>query len=67
LALTTAQIDAAIQDILEKGQSVTVDGVIYTRANLADLRALRSEIATEATAATHGNILSRSLVGALRR
>jgi chloramphenicol 3-O-phosphotransferase len=67
LALTTAQIDAAIEAILTTGQSVTVDGVTYTRANLADLRSLRSEVAVETANSTQGHLFSRSLVGALRR
>ena len=67
LALTTAQIDAAIDTILTRGQAVTMDGVTYTYANLADLRALRSEVAVESANATQGSLFSRSLVGALRR
>lgn len=67
MALTTAQIDAAIETILTEGQSVTMDGVTYTRAELASLRILREEIVAETAPATRGHVLSRSLVGALRR
>lgn len=67
MAITTTQIDAAIETILTEGQSVTLDGVTYTRANLADLRALRADIAVETVNATQGNIFSRSLVGAVAR
>lgn len=67
MSLTTAQIDAAIETILTLGQSVTIDGVTYTYANLADLRSLRAEVAVETANSTQGHLFSRSLVGALRR
>ncbi len=53
MALTVAQIDAAIADILEGGQSATVDGVTYTKANLATLWTLRRGV-EETTARSSG-------------
>jgi hypothetical protein len=41
MALTLAQIDTAIADVLTKGQSTSMDGVTYTRANLNALMQMR--------------------------
>ena len=67
MALTVSQIDAAIEKILATGQSITVDGVQYTRADLGRLQELRSQVQAEQAISTQGNIFSRSLTGALRR
>jgi hypothetical protein len=45
--LTVAQIDAAIQTILTSGQSVSVDGMSYSAANLASLHKLRDQVQAE--------------------
>ncbi len=45
MALTVAQIDTAIVAILESGQSVSVDGVSYSKASLSALQALRDRVA----------------------
>lgn len=44
MALTVAEIDIAIQDILTSGQSVSIDGVIYSKANVHSLMLLRDRI-----------------------
>jgi len=67
VALTVSQIDAAIEAILTTGQSITVDGTSYTRADLGRLQDLRKQIQSEEAVSTQGNIFSRSLTGALRR
>ena len=67
MALTVAQIDAAISKILETGQSVTIDGVTYTRAQLDQLRGLRSEIMGEESVSSQGTVFDRALCGAVRR
>jgi hypothetical protein len=38
-----AAIDAAIIDILENGQEVTLKGTVYSKANLDTLRKMRGE------------------------
>ncbi len=43
--ITVQEIDDAIRTILTKGQSVSVDGVNYSKANIASLRLLRREMA----------------------
>lgn len=67
MALTVSQIDTAIAAILTTGQSVTADGVTYTRADLGRLQELRSTVQAEAAVSSQGSIFSRSLTGALRR
>ena len=47
MALTFAQIDTAITDIMDGGQSVTMDGTTYSAANVKTLMLLRSELQTE--------------------
>ena len=44
MALTVAQIDQAIEDIIVKGQSSSVDGTSFTRANLPALTELRDRL-----------------------
>jgi len=39
--LTKAVVETAIESILTTGQSVTVDGVSYSQANLSSLIAIR--------------------------
>lgn len=46
MALTVLEIDTAIQSILTSGQSVTVDGITYSKANLQSLINLRDSIMT---------------------
>lgn len=67
MALTVSQIDTAIEAILTTGQSVTVDGVTYTRADLGRLQELRKTLQAEEAVCNQGSIFSRSLTGALRR
>lgn len=67
MALTVAQIDAAIEAILTTGQSFTVDGVTYTRADLGRLQDFRRQVQAEESVSSQGSIFSRSLTGALRR
>lgn len=67
MSLTVAQIDAAITLILETGQTITIDGVSYTRASLDQLRALRSEIQGEEAVTSRGTIFDRAMVGAVVR
>ena len=38
---TLAEVNAAITKVTDEGQSSTVDGISYTRANLASLTQLR--------------------------
>ena len=44
MAVTVATIDAAITDILDNGQSFTLDGQTYTKANLGKLIDLRDNL-----------------------
>ena len=44
---TLAEIDAAITKVTEEGQSSAVDGISYTRANLAALNQLRDTLTAE--------------------
>lgn len=67
MSLTVAQVDAAITQILTTGQSVTIDGVTYTRADLGALRLLRSEIQAEESSTSRGNILERGMFAVLGR
>jgi hypothetical protein len=67
MSLTVAQIDTAISSILTLGQSYSLDGVEYTRADLDKLRLLRREIQGEEANSTQGTIFARSLIGSPRR
>ena len=67
MSLTVSQIDTAITAILELGQTITIDGVSYSKANLSELRALRTEIQGEEAVAVRGTIFDRALCGVLAR
>jgi len=41
---TLAEVNAAITKVTDEGQSSTVDGISYTRANLAALNQLRDTL-----------------------
>jgi len=45
MAVSVEQIDAAITAVLTTGQSVSVDGMTYSKANLASLWDLRRQVA----------------------
>jgi hypothetical protein len=60
MALTLAQVDAAIEDVQQNGQSFTQDGTTYTRANLQYLIDLRDDLLRE-TARTTGRPLFRAV------
>ncbi len=47
MALSVAQIDTAIGKILTSGQSVSIDGVQYTKANLFALWEIRKRLAQD--------------------
>lgn len=44
MALTVAQIDTAIEEVFTKGQSSSIDGTSYTRANVDALFKMREKI-----------------------
>lgn len=46
-AITSAEIDTAIQTVIAKGQSFSLNGVTYTRANIGDLISLRDSLKVE--------------------
>ncbi len=52
MALTVEAIDTAIEKILTTGQSVSVDGMTYTAANLSQLRELRMQLKAEGRVST---------------
>jgi hypothetical protein len=47
LALTVATVETAIETVLTSGQSVTIDGITYTRASLGQLYQLRDSLKDE--------------------
>jgi hypothetical protein len=49
MALTLEKIDAAIDAVLESGQTVTVDGMTFSKANLNALWSLRRQVAGDAS------------------
>jgi hypothetical protein len=55
-------VNAAILQVLTRGQEVVVAGRRYTRANLNDLRALRDELAEEEIREERGGIRLRQVV-----
>lgn len=67
MSLSISQIDAAITAILTTGQSYSVDGVVYTRADLGRLQDLRREILGETQNTGGRNLFDRALVGVMRR
>ena len=48
MALTVAEIDQGITDINVGGQSFTLDGMTYTRGNVAQLVDIRNRLQKEA-------------------
>jgi hypothetical protein len=50
--MTLAQVNTAIEEILLTGQSGSVDGLQYSRANLAALESLRDKMMAQAGRAT---------------
>jgi len=50
--MTLAQVNTAIETILTGGQSVTIDGMTYTQANIGALTALREKMMAETGRAT---------------
>ncbi len=57
-----AQVDAAIAAVLSGGQSYKLGSRSVTRADLAELRALRSELAAQAVQEEVGGLLPRTWV-----
>jgi len=47
MALTVAEVETAIQAIQTGGQSVTLDGMSYSAANLNTLMTLRNQLQRE--------------------
>ena len=47
MALDVATVEAAIEAILETGQSFTVDGIVYNRGNVGLLQSIRNELKKE--------------------
>lgn len=54
MALTSAEVDTAIKQILSGGQSVTLDGVSVSRANLSQLEQMRARLQSEEARGTNG-------------
>ena len=54
MAITLATVDAAITAIQDEGQSIMVDGSMYTAANIGSLVTLRKQLQDE-TLRTSGN------------
>lgn len=50
--MTLTQVNAAIETILTGGQSVSVDGMMYTRASLSALESLRDKMMAETARTT---------------
>lgn len=63
MALTVSEIDTAIKAILESGQSATVDGISYSKANLQTLIALRDRVMTINSKATRPTIRAMNFTG----
>ena len=61
MATTTATVDAAISAINDNGQSFTVDGVTYSRANLSSLIELRDRLKQEEARSSGNRPLLRGL------
>ena len=47
MAVTSAEVNAAIDSVMESGQVVAIDGQSYTQANLSDLIKLRDKIKSQ--------------------
>jgi len=52
MALTLSTIETAIETLLSGGQSVTVDGMTYTRASLGALITMRDKLKHESDRST---------------
>ena len=52
MAITAEAVETAIQTVLSTGQSVSVEGVLYSRASLSALVSLRDQLLAEKAAAT---------------
>ena len=63
MALTVLEIDTAIQKILTTGQSVSVDGISYSNANLASLQALRETVMKQSSKTTRPTIRAMNFSG----
>lgn len=63
MALTLAQVETAIEEVLTKGQSITTDGQTWTAANLYQLRELRKTMQAQEA----GDPLSRAVAARPRR
>ena len=50
--MTLAQVNSAIETILTSGQTVSVDGMTYSRANLSALQSLRDKMMAEVSRTT---------------
>lgn len=48
MAVSVATVETAITAIMDSGQSVTIDGVTYNRANIGLLISLREKLKEEA-------------------
>ena len=59
MALTVAQFDTAIDEVLTNGQSTTQDGTTYTAANLKTLIDGRDVASREASAADGARPMGR--------
>lgn len=55
-------IDTAILDVLQNGQHVASDGLVYTKADLDSLRAMRREYSSTAAGGT-SNVFDRMKTG----
>lgn len=56
------KVKEAIIAVITRGQAVTVNGKTYTRANLAELRAIRSDLEAEVTRLDRGGMRIRQVV-----
>lgn len=54
-----AEVDTAIEAILQKGQSYTINGRTFTRANLGELRRFRQELRAQDATDSSGGIRVR--------
>ena len=61
MALTLAQIETAIADVLTSGQSTTQDGTTYTAASMAVLQSMRDDAKMETAAAAGTRPLFRAV------
>jgi hypothetical protein len=63
MALTVSEIDVAIQKILTDGQSVSVDGISYSAANVQSLMNLREIVMQQSSKATRPTIRAMNFSG----